>query len=86
MTTPLFLAEQEKDILNKHLNINSSLSQLKRKCKELGIRNSKEYRDRYKDHPDYHRDSANFSKRCGIGAVRIPALAKSVTIHSRLNR
>lgn len=50
MTTPLFLAEQEKDILNKHLNINSSLSQLKSKCKELGINNSKEYRDRYKDH------------------------------------
>ena len=37
-------------------------------------------------HPDYHRDSASFSNRCGIGAVRIPALAKSVTIHSRLNR
>ena len=36
--------------------------------------------------PDYHRDSASFSNRCGIGAVRIPALAKSVTIHSRLNR
>ena len=35
---------------------------------------------------DYHRDSASFSNRCGIGAVRIPALAKSVTIHSRLNR
>ena len=43
MTTPLFLAEQEKDILNKNLNINSSLSQLKSKCKELGINNSKEY-------------------------------------------
>ena len=36
--------------------------------------------------PDYHRDSASFRNRCGIGAVRIPALAKSVTIHSRLNR
>ena len=39
-----------------------------------------------KEKPDYHRDSASFSNRCGIGAVRIPALAKSVTIHSRLNR
>ena len=39
-----------------------------------------------KDLLDYHRDSASFSNRCGIGAVRIPALAKSVTIHSRLNR
>ena len=38
------------------------------------------------DFPDYHRDSASFSNRCGMGAVRIPALAKSVTIHSRLNR
>ena len=36
--------------------------------------------------PDYHRDSVSFSNRCGMGAVRIPALAKSVTIHSRLNR
>ena len=39
-----------------------------------------------KEFPDYHRDSASFSNRCGMGAVRIPALAKSVTIHSRLNR
>lgn len=40
----------------------------------------------YYENLDYHRDSASFSNRCGIGAVRIPALAKSVTIHSRLNR
>ena len=50
MTTPLFLAKQEKDILNERLDITNSLLRLKNKCKELGINNSKEYRDRYKEH------------------------------------
>ena len=50
MTTPLFLAKQEKDILNERLDITNSLLRLKSKCKELGINNSKEYRDRYKKH------------------------------------
>ena len=44
MTTPLFLAKQEKDILNERLDITNSLLRLKSKCKELGINNSKEYR------------------------------------------
>ena len=59
MTTPLFLAEQEKDILNKHLNINSSLSRLKSKCKELGINNSKEYLITHDPQPASRADMAS---------------------------
>ena len=36
--------------------------------------------------PDYHRDSASFNRRCGIGAVRQPILTSSIIIDSRLNR
>lgn len=38
------------------------------------------------DLPDYHRDSASFNRRCGIGAVRQPILTSSIIIDSRLNR
>ena len=39
-----------------------------------------------KNYPDYHRDSASFNRRCGIGAVRQPILTSSIIIDSRLNR
>ena len=39
-----------------------------------------------KNLPDYHRDSASFNRRCGIGAVRQPILTSSIIIDSRLNR
>ena len=40
----------------------------------------------FKKRPDYHRDSASFNRRCGIGAVRQPILTSSIIIDSRLNR
>lgn len=40
----------------------------------------------YINGPDYHRDSASFNRRCGIGAVRQPILTSSIIIDSRLNR
>ena len=42
--------------------------------------------NQHKDEPDYHRDSASFNRRCGIGAVRQPILTSSIIINSRLNR
>ena len=50
MTKPLFLTMPDKELLDERFNTSDSLLRLKKKCKELGIRNSKEYRDRYKEH------------------------------------
>jgi hypothetical protein len=50
MTKPVFLQKYQKKELDDRLYLADSFHNLKEKCKELGIKNSKDYRKNYKEY------------------------------------